>query len=229
MTGEAMPVGLSRECVRRYPGVGIINAYGPTECSDDVTHYEVREGGEEEARSVPIGRALQNTRLYVVDKELKVVAEGVYGELIVGGEGVGRGYMNEGGQTGEVYVPDEYGGEEGGRVYRTGDMVRYEEGGELEFGGRVDEQVKVRGYRIELGEVEGVLREHEGVREAVVVLRGESSGEQRLVAYVVGSKVEGIREVELRDHVKERLPDYMVPAVFDDARRVAADGEWEIG
>src|SRR5262249_19236423 len=150
-------------------GCEIYNHYGPTETTVGVLMYEVRREWREkrERGIVPLGRPLGNARMYVVDPVGAIQPIGVGGALRIGGEVVGRGYINRGDLTGEVFVPDEYGEEEGGRLYRSGDVVRYVGGGEVEFIGRKDEQVKVRGYRIELGEVEAALMEEEGVREAV--------------------------------------------------------------
>jgi len=137
------------------------------------------------------------------------VGIGMRGELYVGGEGLARGYVGQGGRTAEKFVPNPYGTRGGERLYRTGDWVRWGEKGELEFLGRVDDQVKVRGYRIELGEVEAVLQEHVGVKQAAVLVRGEG-GEKRLVGYVVLGE-RGVRGQELRRYLQERLPEYMVP------------------
>jgi hypothetical protein len=192
----------------------LLNAYGPTECADDVTHYEVREApGAGEVR-MPIGRALGNTRLYILNEELTLLPRGVVGELYVGGAGVGRGYLQDAERTAQSFGPDPYSSAVGARLYRTGDLVRERGDGELEYVGRRDQQVKVRGYRIELGEIEAVLQGHAGVQEAVVVVRADG-GEQRLVGYVVGPAVDNgnsqVEVSELRAYVRERLPEYMVP------------------
>jgi len=218
VTGEALELELCREWQQQRGEVALMNAYGPTECSDDVTH-EVLEGLEigsekpgERAR-VAIGKPVQNTQIYVVDEELEAVAVGVVGEIVVGGEGVGRGYVGDGKETAAHYVPDPYRGAPGARLYRTGDMGRRWKDGRLEFVGRRDEQVKVRGFRIELGEVEATLRAHREVREALVMVRAENGGEKRLVAYVVGAATEG-NGGELRQYLKQRLPEYMVPSAI---------------
>jgi len=228
VTGEALPAELVRGWKERYPEVGLINAYGPTECSDDVTQYRAEEMPGAGASRVAIGSGLQNTRLYVLDERMELVAGGVAGELYVGGDGVGRGYLGEPARTAAAFVADPYGSEPGGRLYRTGDMVRYVGERELEFLGRVDEQVKVRGYRIELGEIEAVVGEQQGVRACAVVV-SEEAGEKRLVAYVelqggagraeegAGEEGVGLRELtvgELRRQVRERLPEYMRPALY---------------
>jgi amino acid adenylation domain-containing protein len=202
VTGE--PVGLieSGWWKRMYPEVRMLNAYGPTECSDDVTHYEI---GGMETRSVPIGRAIQNTRLYALDDRMEPVGIGITGELHVGGAGVGRGYLNDAGKTAGKFAPDPYGGEEGGRLYKTGDLVRWSEEGILEYIGRKDEQVKIRGYRIELGEIEEALRGHRLVKQCVALAAEDKSGNKRLVAYFVreaGHEEEG--EAELKESLARR-------------------------
>ncbi|GHO80002.1 hypothetical protein KSD_77730 [Ktedonobacter sp. SOSP1-85] len=219
VTGEAMPVELCRRWWREEQVLpALLNAYGPTECSDDVTHAVLQQP-EEQAGTwrVPIGRPLANTQLYVLDEQMQPVPAGVIGELYVGGMGVGRGYLNEPEKTAGVFVPDPYGGKAGARVYRTGDRVRYRGDEQLEFVERQDEQVKLRGYRIELGEIEAALNKQRQIKQSVVVLRAETGEEKRLVAYIVpeaGEVVQPGSEGELRSALKERLPEYMLPAQF---------------
>ncbi|GHO80005.1 hypothetical protein KSD_77760 [Ktedonobacter sp. SOSP1-85] len=219
VTGEAMPVELCRHWWREEQVLpALLNAYGPTECSDDVTHAVLQQPEEQTGTwRVPIGRPLANTQLYVLDEQMQPVPAGVIGELYVGGMGVGRGYLNEPEKTAGVFVPDPYGGKAGARVYRTGDRVRYRGDGQLEFVERQDEQVKLRGYRIELGEIEAALNKQRQIKQSVVVLRAETGEEKRLVAYVVpeaGEVVQPGSEGELRSALKERLPEYMLPAQF---------------
>src|SRR5262249_995342 len=147
-------------------GTRLINGYGPTEGTTFSCTYEIGEV-EEGARSIPIGEGITNTRVYVLDERQGEVPEGGIGELYIGGEGLGGGYWGRGGETGERFVADGYGGE-GCRLYRTGDLVRYGEGGRIEYVGRRDHQVKVRGYRIELGEIEKVLMGQRGVKQGAV-------------------------------------------------------------
>jgi amino acid adenylation domain-containing protein len=167
------------------------------------------EGG----RGSVIGEAIPDLSVYVLDAGLRVVPEGVCGEFYVGGAGLARGYLGRPALTAERFVPDPFSGEGGARLYRTGDVGRVRSGGGLEYVGRVDNQVKIRGFRIELGEVEAALSSHPAVRECVVVVRGESDGEKRLVAYVAGER-ERLGAGELRAHLKARLPEYMVPQAF---------------
>jgi amino acid adenylation domain-containing protein/non-ribosomal peptide synthase protein (TIGR01720 family) len=185
-TGEALPRDLCHQWLAECPGALLMNAYGPTECSDDVSHQVIAAAPAGAAPSAPIGRPVPNLRLYVVDAGGEVVPIGVGGELAVAGAGVGRGYLHEPALTAAAFVPDTFAadGAAGGRLYLTGDLARWRSDGSLEFLGRLDHQVKIRGFRIELGEIEAVLRAHAAVREAAVLARDEG-GHQRLVAYVV--------------------------------------------
>jgi amino acid adenylation domain-containing protein len=187
-------------------GRAFVNAYGPTE----VTVCATSARCEADGRVPAIGRPLENVRTYVLSAAGWPAPAGVPGELYVGGAGVVRGYLGRPGLTAERFVPDPFGGEPGARLYRTGDRVRWREDGQLEFLGRLDEQVKVRGFRIEPGEIEAALRGHAGVRDWIVVARQAPSGEARLVGYVVGTADPG----ELRAHLRQSLPDYMVPGAF---------------
>ncbi|HEX5709303.1 MAG TPA: amino acid adenylation domain-containing protein, partial [Pyrinomonadaceae bacterium] len=193
----------------------VYNLYGPTEDTTYSTWELVNRGCEP-----TIGRPISNTRAYVLDARMSLVPVGVAGELYLGGDGLARGYLNRPDLTAERFVPDPFAHTPGGRLYRTGDVVRYLPDGRMEFMGRADHQVKVRGFRIELGEVESALAEHEAVRECVVVAREFEGGDKRLVAYVVAEeKGEGalaaeLSAAELRAHLKGRLPEYMVPTAF---------------
>ena len=189
-----------------------MNAYGPTECSDDVTHHPIAAPPPAHAIRVPIGRPIANLRIHVLDARLEPAPIGVAGELYVGGAGVGRGYLNDAGRTAESFVPDPFGDTPGGRMYRTGDLGRYLPDGTIEFLGRVDQQVKIRGFRIEAGEIETVLRRHPGVTHALVLAREDTPGDPRLVAYLVADPQPDT--AELAGFLKQRLPAYMVPAAF---------------
>jgi len=214
MTGEALPPDLCREWLRFFPQTPLLNAYGPTECSDDVTHQRISQPPPEEMLNVAIGRPIINTQLYILDDGMQPVPIGVSGELYVGGNGVGRGYLNDPKRTAEVFIPDLFAVEQGRRLYRTGDLARYLPNGEIEFLGRIDHQVKIRGFRIELGEIEVALSEHAAVRECVVVVREDAPGDKRLVAYVVAAENSPQFINVLRVYLKEHLPEYMLPATF---------------
>ncbi|HVR95834.1 MAG TPA: amino acid adenylation domain-containing protein, partial [Thermoanaerobaculia bacterium] len=205
--GEALSLEL-RDRALASLSIPLDNLYGPTEITVDPTRW-VWAPGQSPYR-VPIGRPIGNSRLYVVDRELRSMPLGVAGELAVGGDGVTRGYMGRPGLTADRFVPDPFGGRPGGRLYRTGDLGRWLPDGTLEFLGRTDHQVKIRGVRIEPGEIEAALVSVPGVREAVVVAREEGAGDRRLVAYVTGEVAAG----ELRGLLRERLPDSMVPSAF---------------
>ncbi|MGV9268855.1 amino acid adenylation domain-containing protein [Kitasatospora sp. NPDC003701] len=215
VTGETLPPELCVRWFSRFPQVPMVNAYGPTECSDDITHAILTEAGEAEGIRVPIGRAVRNTTLYVLDEAGELVPVGVPGELYAGGVGVSRGYIGRPGLTAERFVPDPW-GEPGTRLYRTGDLVCRRADGQLEFLDRVDDQVKVNGQRVELGEIEASLAAHPAVGTAVVLLRGTDAGSERkrLVAYLVPAADRAPVPAELRAWLTDRLPLHMVPAAF---------------
>jgi amino acid adenylation domain-containing protein len=213
-TGEALTCELVDIWFARYPQIPIVNAYGPAECADDVALDVLREPGV-----VTIGRANDNTQLYVLNAALQPAPVGVVGELCVGGVGVGLGYVADPGRTAELFVPNPF-ATPGARMYRTGDLARYRADGRLEYIGRADQQVKIRGHRIELGEIEARLNERREVQEAAVLAR-EDDGERRLVAYIAprdrgrGAEArEQALRVELERVLSERLPTYMLPDAY---------------
>jgi amino acid adenylation domain-containing protein len=194
------------------PHPKFINSYGPTECTDVVAFYMMPAASKEWANEfVPIGKPIANTQIYILDGRREPVPTGVVGELYIGGAGVARGYLNRPELTAERFMKNPFAE---GRMYRTGDLGRWHEDGNIEFVGRNDDQVKIRGYRIELGEIEARLREHRGVREAVVVAREEEGGEKRLVAYYTMADCERVGTEDLRGHLSRALPEYMVPAAY---------------
>jgi len=204
--GEALPRELANRLLSR--GQRLWNLYGPTETTiwSSTAKVKLEEG------AVPIGSPIANTQIYVLDSRLRPVPVGVAGELYIGGAGVARGYMNHPGLTAERFLPDSLGHVPGGRLYKTGDLGRWRADGTLEFLGRSDEQVKIRGFRVELGEVESALARHPNVREAVVVAREDGSGEKQLAGYVVVRDGQGPSALELRQWLKESLPEFMVPS-----------------
>jgi amino acid adenylation domain-containing protein len=210
LAGEALRAELVDELYEQTQVAAVWNLYGPTE---DTTYSTAALMAKERSGPVTIGRPIGGTRAYLLDQALEPVPLGVTGELYLSGAGLARGYLNRAELTAQCFVPDGLSGAAGARMYRTGDLGRYRESGEIEYLGREDQQVKVRGYRIELGEIEAALSEDEGVR-AVVVLAGDEE-DRRLVAYVVPAKEPRVGlGPELRQRLREKLPEYMVPSVF---------------
>lgn len=209
-TGEPVSAELQERFFARLPAE-LSGYYGCTEApSATVWHYQ----REDTRRLVTIGRPNTNKQIYLLNSELQPVPVGVPGEVYIGGKGLARGYLNRPGLTAEKFIPNPFRPEPGARLYRTGDRARYLSDGTLEFRGRLDQQVKIRGFRVELGEIEAVLSRHPVVRECVVLAREDGPGGKWLVAYVVVSREQGVTLSGLRSFLRERLPDYMVPAVF---------------
>ncbi|HYO98763.1 MAG TPA: amino acid adenylation domain-containing protein, partial [Pyrinomonadaceae bacterium] len=203
----------SPELVARWAhGRRFFNVYGPTETTTWATFARCAGDG----RTPSIGRPVANTQVYILDERLQPVPVGVVGQVHIGGVALARGYLNRPELTAEKFMPDPFGVEPGARLYRTGDTARYREGGEIEFVGRIDRQVKLRGFRIELGEIESALAAHEAVRECAVVLReGTQSGERRIVAYTtLDERMSAPPAAEWRSFLKGKLPDYMIPSAF---------------
>ncbi|HKH44660.1 MAG TPA: amino acid adenylation domain-containing protein, partial [Thermoanaerobaculia bacterium] len=208
-TGEALPPELARGWRSAYPEVGLLNAYGPTECTDRVSHAPLRIAPD--GPVTPIGRPIANTRLHVLDERLRPAPAGVIGELCVGGAGVGRGYLEEPARTAEVFVPDPWDAP-GERLYRTGDLARFRPDGTLEYAGRRDHQVKIRGVRIETGEIAAALAEHPAVRQSAVLARPQMDGTPALAAYLVARRE--LDPADLRSFLRQRLPESMIPSAF---------------
>ncbi|MDV3058204.1 non-ribosomal peptide synthetase [Pseudomonas paracarnis] len=210
-TGEAMPPELAHQWLLRYPQIGLVNAYGPAECSDDVAFFRV-DLASTRGTYLPIGTPTDNNRLYLLDGALELVPQGAVGELCVAGTGVGRGYVSDPLRTAQVFVPNPFGAP-GERLYRTGDLARRRSDGVLEYVGRIDHQVKIRGYRIELGEIEARLHEQPLVRDAAVGVQEGANG-KHLVGYLVAADAT-LEPSEQLERVKQRLrtelPEYMVP------------------
>jgi amino acid adenylation domain-containing protein len=200
------------------PETLLVNEYGPTETVVGCCVYRVPQN-DIESNSVPIGQPIANTQLYVLDRQHQPVPIGVPGELYIGGAGLARGYLNRPELTAEKFIPNPFSNEIGTRLYKTGDLARYRSDGNLEFLGRIDHQVKVRGYRIELGEIESLLGKHPEVREAIVLMREDTPKNQRLVAYCVTDS-ETVTTSSLRNFLKEKMPEYMLPSVFVQLKAV---------
>ena len=183
--GEALSVPHVCRYREHFPETRLVNGYGPTESTTFTCCYRIPAEVEEGIDSLPIGRPIGNTQVYVLDKHLEPVPIGVAGELLIGGDGLARGYHDRPGLTAERFVPDPFSDRPGSRLYRTGDLVRWRPDGTIEFWGRIDDQVKLRGFRIELGEIESVLSAHPAVRQSVVLAREDRPGDKHLVAYVV--------------------------------------------
>jgi amino acid adenylation domain-containing protein len=208
-SGEALPYDL-QERFFELLNAELHNLYGPTEAAVDVTHWRCERASMR--KIVPIGRPVANTQIYILDANMQPVPIGVPGELYIGGVQVGRGYWQRPDLTRERFVPDVFNSD--GRLYRTGDLARWLPDGAIEYLGRIDHQVKIRGYRIELGEIESVILEDVGIKEAVVVVRENAPGDQRLVAYLSPRGVQLPKVTDLKAMLSTRMPDYMVPADF---------------
>jgi non-ribosomal peptide synthase protein (TIGR01720 family) len=208
--GEALTRELQDGFFARFEdGPSLHNLYGPTEAAIDATSFTCRRGWDRSA--VPIGRPIANMEAFVLDAKCELVPAGVPGELYLGGAGLSTGYLGRPELTRERFVPHPF--RPGAILYRTGDLVRYLSDGNLEFLGRIDDQVKLRGFRIELGEIESALRQHPAIGEAAVVAREDRPGEKRLAAYLV-PRSGAISTSELREHLTQKLPEYMVPGAF---------------
>ncbi len=225
LTGETLPPQLCRQWLEYYPNIPMINAYGPTECSDDVTHYPIYQLPAPEILNLPIGRPVANTQLYILDSQLQPVPIGVAGELYVGGAGVGRGYLGDLQLTQQAFIDNPFNPVTSGCLYKTGDKARYLPDGNIEFLGRIDYQVKIRGFRIELGEIEAVLTQHPDIQAAAVIDREDKPGDRYLAAYIVSSQA--LTTNDMRDFLKQKLPDYMLPGafVFLDAIPLTTNGK----
>jgi non-ribosomal peptide synthase protein (TIGR01720 family) len=200
--------------------VRFLHAYGPTETTVAACAYDPIFGtrSHEWDLEIPIGRALENVRLYVLGQGLQPVSIGMPGELYIGGAGLARGYLGQPGLTAEVFVPDPFCGVAGDRMYKSGDRVRLLQSGDIEFMGRVDEQVKIRGNRVELGEIEAVLSQHPDVRQAIVLARTQGDNEKRLAAYLVVDDEARCDITALRSYLRQRVPEYQIPSTFSFLR-----------
>ncbi|HEV7519171.1 MAG TPA: amino acid adenylation domain-containing protein, partial [Thermoanaerobaculia bacterium] len=211
--GEALSPSHLRRARARFPGLRLVNGYGPSECTVFAVCHPLPPGEEVAVGPIPIGRPIGDRVVHVLDHSLGPVPLGIPGELAIGGASVARGYLGRPDLTAERFVPDAFSPRPGERLYRTGDLVRWRRDGRLDFVARLDDQVKVRGFRVEPGEIEAVLRAHPRVEEAAVLALPDALGEPRLVAYVVPPGPAGL-ETDLRTYLGGHLPPYMVPAAF---------------
>ena len=206
------------DLVKRWAGGRqFVNAYGPTETTVCASMYEA---SAEDRREPPIGRPIDNFKLYVLDAHWQMLPVGVPGELCVGGVGLARGYLGRPDLTAEKFIPNPFAGKPGERLYRTGDLVRWLPDGNLEFLGRIDTQVKLRGFRIELGEIEAVLASHQAVADAAVIVREDVPGQPYLAAYYVREQQAEVSAAELRSFLRQKLPEYMIPAVYVELEKL---------
>jgi len=206
---------------RNYPDLVLINGYGPTENTTFTTTFEIEE---EFATDVPIGRPIANTSVYILNERLAQVPIGMQGELYAGGDGLARGYLNDPMLTSEMFIPHPF--ERGQRLYRTGDLARWRVDGNIEYLGRIDEQIKIRGYRIEPAEIEARLRQHKQLREALVISRTERDGERQLVAYYTADGP--VESAELRFYLRQKLPEYMVPSALVQLEKFPLNGNGKV-
>ncbi|MFP5263070.1 MAG: amino acid adenylation domain-containing protein [Blastocatellia bacterium] len=211
--GERLSYGSIEFWQANHPETRLINEYGPTEAVVGCSTFEVTRGWHRPG-PVPIGKPIDNAQMYILDEQMRPAPIGVTAELYIGGDGLARGYLNRPELTAAQFIPHPYSAQPGARLYRTGDRARYLSDGNIEYLGRIDQQVKIRGYRVELGEIEEVLRGHEAIRECVVLLREDAPGEQCLDAYVAADKGAAPTAGQLREFLRLRLPEHMVPSAF---------------
>ncbi|WP_208341649.1 polyketide synthase [Aetokthonos hydrillicola] len=212
--GEALSVPHIRKAQEQLPETQFVNGYGPTESTTFTCCYRIPRPLPEGISSIPIGRPIGNTQIYILDKHLRPVPVGIVGELYIGGAGLAIGYINRPDLTKERFIPNPFSDDADARLYKTGDLVRYLPDGNVEFIGRGDNQVKIRGYRIELGEIEAALSQHPSVQDVIVLAYEKTPGNKQLVAYVTPTADQAINISETKDYLKQRLPEYMVPSTI---------------
>ena len=211
-SGEVLPLNLTERFFSR-SDAALHNLYGPTEAAIDVTYWACVK--ESSLSTVPIGRPIANTQIYILDSNGEPLPVGVVGEIYIGGDGLAQGYLNRPDLTAEKFIPNPFSTNPNSRLYRTGDLAKYRADGNIDFLGRDDHQVKLRGHRIELGEIEHILRQLPSVKESVIAARDrDSSGEKELVGYLVCNHESARSVSELRRFLQEKLPEYMVPSSF---------------
>jgi len=211
-SGEALSHDLKQRLLQCLPDAELYNLYGPTEATIDVSWWNCRQ--QTDKAMVPIGRPVANTQLLILDNHLNLMPIGAPGELYIGGVQLARGYLNRPELTQERFIPNPFPKIPSQRLYKTGDRCRYLSDGSIEYLGRLDSQIKLRGYRIELGEIESILTQHQQIQQAIVLLTENHPGHECLVAYLVATSTANLCIDDLRDHLKNQLPDYMIPSAF---------------
>lgn len=212
--GEALSLSHIRKALDLLPETQLINGYGPTESTTFTCCYRIPRQLDSNLTSIPIGKPIANTQVYILNSRLQPVPMGIPGELHIGGDGLAREYLNRPDLTQEKFIPNPFASGTGVRLYKTGDLVSYLSDGNIEFIGRKDDLVKIRGYRIELGEIEASISQHDSVRDAVVIVREDRPGDKRLVAYVTSKEERQIIVSELKSYLKQQVPEYMIPAAI---------------
>lgn len=218
-TGEALPPELCRRWFNLRPQIPLLNAYGPSECSDDITHASITASPAETVQTMPIGRPILNFQTYLLDQHLHPVPIGVDGQVFAAGPGLARGYADDPAKTAEVFIPNPF-ANDGSRLYRTGDLARMDRHGNLRYSGRVDFQMKVRGVRVEPAEIEGVLSAYPGIREAIVILSGPPNQQQLTAFYTLTGDTAAPSHQLLRNHLGKELVEAMVPNHFIELDRM---------
>ena len=211
--GDVLSSRHVRKVLENLPDCTVINGYGPTENTTFTCCHAMRKG-DAVPESVPIGKPVSNTRVYILDENLRPVPPRTPGELYAGGDGVARGYLKDDAQTAEKFLPDPFSPEPGARMYKTGDLARWREDGVVEFLGRIDNQVKIHGYRIEPGEIEIALRTHKIIHQACVVPHTDETGAKRLVAYFTTAGNSELSGKDVKQFLSGKIPAHMVPALF---------------
>ena len=228
-TGDALYTDMCRRWLEVYPHTRMLNTYGATECSDDQCHHVITPDLPDDYRPtiMTIGRPIINTQVYILDSWMQPVPIGVVGELYIGGIGVGRGYLKEPARTDATFVPNPFSDDPDSKLYKSGDQARYLPDGSVEFLGRIGHMIKIRGFRIEPGDIQSVINQHEQVAQSVILTHKFEDIGQQLLAYVVPSSGQTIPENELRTHIRQTLPDYMVPQfiIFLDDIPLNANGK----
>jgi amino acid adenylation domain-containing protein len=207
-SGEALPLALADSFRQHFPNATLLNLYGSSEVAADVTYFEVTHDA---LQDIPLGRPIANTQIYILDSNLEPVPAGVSGEIHVGGANVARGYLDRPELTAEKFIPNAFATSPGERLYKTGDLGRFLQSGDVEYRGRTDHQVKIRGSRVELGEIQSALDTHPDIRASIVLAQDDASGEKRLTAYVL-SRGQKPSNREIRNYLSKRLPEFMLPA-----------------